>query len=109
VLTGTVEQQLTKNSMYGSGYIFSKKFFTGWVIVSLLWAFFSFFSVSIYPIIEGRHLLIAVLGSLFGRGDQNVGKALDHHRHEDALASSDSTSEKGTLAECETSGSMPQT
>jgi hypothetical protein len=92
---------LTKNSMYGSGYIFSKKFFTGWVIVSLLWAFFSFFSVSIYPIIEGRHLLIAVIGSLFGRGDQNAGQALDRHRHGDPLASPDSTSEKGILADGE--------
>lgn len=27
--------------MYGSGYIFSKKFFTGWVTVGIMWLFFS--------------------------------------------------------------------
>jgi hypothetical protein len=27
--------------MYGSGYIFSKKFFTGWVSVGIMWLFFS--------------------------------------------------------------------
>jgi hypothetical protein len=38
---------------------FSKKFFRGWVIVSLLWAFFSFGSVTLYPIIEERHCLLS--------------------------------------------------
>ena len=27
--------------MYGSGYIFSKQFFTGWVCIGILWLFFS--------------------------------------------------------------------
>lgn len=27
--------------MYGSGYVFSKKFFTGWVTVGIMWLFFS--------------------------------------------------------------------
>ena len=29
--------------MYGSGYIFSVKFFTGWVVVGIMWIFFSLF------------------------------------------------------------------
>jgi urea-proton symporter len=29
--------------MYGSGYIFSLKFFTGWVVVGIMWIFFSLF------------------------------------------------------------------
>lgn len=29
--------------MYGSGYIFSLKFFTGWIVVGILWIFFSLF------------------------------------------------------------------
>ncbi|KAF3761228.1 hypothetical protein M406DRAFT_65726 [Cryphonectria parasitica EP155] len=45
-------------SLYGTAYKFSKSFFTGWVIVSLLWAIFSFMGVTIYPIIEERHTLI---------------------------------------------------
>jgi hypothetical protein len=47
------------SSLYGTAYQFSKKFFTGWVIVSLLWAFFSFGSVTLYPIIEERHRLLS--------------------------------------------------
>jgi urea-proton symporter len=29
--------------MYGTGYIFSLKFFTGWVVVGIMWIFFSLF------------------------------------------------------------------
>ncbi|KAF7973578.1 hypothetical protein HWV62_14858 [Athelia sp. TMB] len=47
-------------SMYGDGYIFSKTFFRGWVIVSLLWAFFAIFSVTVFPVIEGRHTLASI-------------------------------------------------
>ena len=58
--------------MYGSGYVFSRKFFTGWVVVGILWLFFSAFvssiscepqngwlnhtqCVGLYPLWEGRH------------------------------------------------------
>ncbi|KAF2735757.1 urea active transporter [Polyplosphaeria fusca] len=40
--------------MYGSGYVFSKKFFTGWVVVGILWMFCSGFCVGLYPLWEGR-------------------------------------------------------
>ncbi|KUJ08332.1 putative DUR3-urea permease [Mollisia scopiformis] len=70
-------------TLYGTAYQFSKKFFTGWVIVSLLWAFFSFFSVTIFPIIEGRHLLWSWARDLFGgkRASEKHGDEFDHHRH----------------------------
>jgi len=41
--------------MYGTGYIFSKPFFTGWVSVGILWLFCSSACVAIYPLWEGRH------------------------------------------------------
>lgn len=41
--------------LYGSGYVFSKKFFTGWVSVGILWLFCSSFCVGLYPLWEGRH------------------------------------------------------
>ena len=41
--------------MYGSGYIFSKQFFTGWVAVGILWLFCSSMCVGVYPLWEGRH------------------------------------------------------
>lgn len=40
--------------LYGSGYVFSKRFFTGWVVVGILWLFGSAFCVGLYPLWEGR-------------------------------------------------------
>lgn len=40
--------------LYGTGYIFSKRFFTGWIVVGILWLFFSAFCVGLYPLWEGR-------------------------------------------------------
>lgn len=40
--------------LYGTGYIFSRKFFTGWVVVGIVWMFFSSFCVGVYPLWEGR-------------------------------------------------------
>lgn len=58
--------------MYGSGYIFSKKFFTGWVVVGILWMFCSAFCVGLYPLWEGRKTSIrtfkSIAGELMGKG-----------------------------------------
>jgi hypothetical protein len=51
--------------MYGSGYVFSQKFFTGWVVVGIMWLFFSIFCVGIYPVFEGRHSLKHNIWSIF--------------------------------------------
>ncbi|GMM38863.1 Dur3 protein [Saccharomycopsis crataegensis] len=40
--------------MYGTGYIFSEKFFTGWIVVGFIWIFFTGFVVVVYPLVEGR-------------------------------------------------------
>ena len=49
--------------MYGTGYIFSRKFFTGWVVVGIIWIFFSTFCVCILPLWEGRYgIFYAVRG-----------------------------------------------
>lgn len=50
--------------MYGSGYIFSKPFFTGWVVVGILWIFCSFFAVGLFPIFEGRATLVHTVKSM---------------------------------------------
>lgn len=50
--------------MYGSGYIFSKKFFTGWVAVGIIWLFFSAFCVGLYPLWEGRHSMLHTFKSI---------------------------------------------
>lgn len=51
--------------LYGSGYIFSKRFFTGWVSVGIIWIFCSFIAVVIYPAIESRTTLMRVLRLMF--------------------------------------------
>ncbi len=40
--------------MYASSYVFSKPFFTGWVVVGIMWLLFSLGCVGIYPLWEGR-------------------------------------------------------
>ncbi|KAI9782395.1 MAG: hypothetical protein M1835_004049 [Candelina submexicana] len=41
--------------LYGTGYVFSKPFFTGWVAVGIAWLFFSAICVGLYPLWEGRY------------------------------------------------------
>ncbi|KAK8164758.1 urea active transporter [Phyllosticta citrichinensis] len=47
--------------MYGSHYVFSKPFFTGWVVVGILWLFCSMFCVGLYPLWEGRETMARTL------------------------------------------------
>ncbi|KAI4131912.1 MAG: hypothetical protein LQ338_000994 [Usnochroma carphineum] len=58
--------------MYGTGYVFSKKFFTGWVSVGIIWLFCSTFCVGLYPLWEGRHSQVrtfkGIIRDLTGRG-----------------------------------------
>jgi len=51
--------------MYGSNYIFSKKFFTGWVVVGILWLFCSGFAVGLYPLWEGRHSMAHTFKAIY--------------------------------------------
>ncbi|KAI5867399.1 Na+/solute symporter [Durotheca rogersii] len=58
--------------MYGSGYVFSKPFFTGWVTVGIIWIFCSLGAVGLFPVWEGRATLArtarAVVRDLRGGG-----------------------------------------
>lgn len=51
-------------------YIFTKSFFTGWVIVSFIWAVFGFFAVGLFPLYEGIPVFKLVLKGLTGRGSK---------------------------------------
>ncbi|KAF2458252.1 Sodium:solute symporter family-domain-containing protein [Lineolata rhizophorae] len=57
--------------LYGTSYIFSKPFFTGWVVVGIIWLFCSSFCVGLFPLWEGRHTMArtakAVYADLAGR------------------------------------------
>ena len=50
--------------MYGSGYIFSEKFFTGWVAVGIFWLFCSTAAVGIFPLIQGRKTFARTVKSM---------------------------------------------
>ncbi|RYP57466.1 hypothetical protein DL769_009450 [Monosporascus sp. CRB-8-3] len=53
--------------MYGSAYIFSKPFFTGWVVVGIIWLFGSSVAVGLFPLWEGRHSMIRVVRGMLGK------------------------------------------
>jgi len=44
--------------MYGSKYVFSKSFFTGWVVVAIIWIFLSIVLVGILPVWESRGTIV---------------------------------------------------
>lgn len=52
--------------------MFSKKFFTGWVVIGIMWMFFSAGCVGLYPLWEGRktsvHTFKAIFRDLSGKG-----------------------------------------
>jgi Na+/proline symporter len=47
--------------MYGTSYVFSKKFFTGWVVVGIIWLFCTLFGVVVFPLYEGRESITRVV------------------------------------------------
>ncbi|VVT46620.1 uncharacterized protein SAPINGB_P001304 [Magnusiomyces paraingens] len=51
--------------MYGSHYIFSKKFFTGWVVVGIIWIFCSGFIVVFLPLWDGKHQIINTIRGIY--------------------------------------------
>lgn len=53
--------------MYGSSYVFSKPFFTGWVVVGIIWLFGSSIAVGLFPLWEGRASMIRVAKGMMGK------------------------------------------
>ncbi|OAA60291.1 Sodium/solute symporter [Niveomyces insectorum RCEF 264] len=53
--------------MYASGYIFSKRFFTGWAVVLFLWAFGAALVITLLPIYEGRETILRTFQVAVGR------------------------------------------
>jgi hypothetical protein len=46
--------------LYGSGYVFSKSFFTGWVVVGFIWLFCTMMCVGVFPVWQSRRTLVKV-------------------------------------------------
>lgn len=51
--------------LYGTGYIFSESFFSGWVIVGIIWLLCSTMAVGVYPLWEGRESLVRNFGGMW--------------------------------------------
>lgn len=47
-------------------WVFSKSFFSGWVVVSIIWVFLAFVFVVLYPLYDGRKSLLTVYSGLKG-------------------------------------------
>ncbi|OBR08296.1 sodium symporter family protein [Colletotrichum higginsianum IMI 349063] len=77
--------------MYGSGYIFSKPFFTGWVVVGILWIFCSFFAVGLFPIFEGRATLVHTVKSMISGKKPTRHHTVTHGEEEEEEAKEETT------------------
>ncbi|KAF9554251.1 hypothetical protein BGW38_009335 [Lunasporangiospora selenospora] len=51
--------------MFFSKYVFSSGFYTGWIILSIVWAICSTIAVTIYPIWESRGAIAEVFKGIF--------------------------------------------
>ena len=60
--------------MFGNGYVFSKQFFTGWVVIGIMWLFFSAGCVGLFPLWEGRKSIARTFTLL---GKELMGKKVD--------------------------------
>lgn len=57
--------------IYASKYVFSKSFFSAWVVVSIIWVWGTMFIVGFYPIIDGRKQILQVWRGLVGGSHLN--------------------------------------
>ncbi|KAL8287607.1 hypothetical protein RQP46_003465 [Phenoliferia psychrophenolica] len=55
--------------MYGSGYIFSAKFFDGWIRVGQIWTWVALGIAGILPVLQGRHSIKKVVWGVLGIGE----------------------------------------
>ncbi|KPM46492.1 Urea active transporter [Neonectria ditissima] len=53
--------------MYGTSYIFSKPFFTGWIVVTFIWAFFGAMVVTLLPLVESRREIYLFIRAVITR------------------------------------------
>jgi urea-proton symporter len=61
-------------TLFGTNYIFSKRFFTGWIVVSFIWVWVSMCICVVYPIVESRGALWVILTGALGDIGAIVGK-----------------------------------
>jgi hypothetical protein len=80
--------------MYGSKYIFSKPFFTGWVTVGIIWIFCSFFAVGLFPVWEGRETIVRTVKSMISGRKPSKHSTVEVTEGQERVASGTVTPEK---------------
>lgn len=64
-------------SFYGQKYIFSKKFFTGWISVMIMWLLLAFSYIAIYPIYESWEQILYVTKRALGKSSSLPGSEIE--------------------------------
>lgn len=67
--------------MYGSGYVFSKPFFTGWTVIHIIWIWCALFLVGVVPVWQGRAAIAHVCRCVFWDISGRSYKVRDWQRH----------------------------
>ena len=62
---GLIAIILVPFALFGTGYLFSLEFFTGWIVVSFIWVWVSFGICVISPLVESRREMAEVAGGLW--------------------------------------------
>ncbi|KAI0143392.1 hypothetical protein BJ166DRAFT_629762 [Pestalotiopsis sp. NC0098] len=57
-------------SLYGSGYIFSRNFFTAWTVVVFIWSFVAAGLIWFLPLWQARKMWMNVVRGVLGRGNR---------------------------------------
>jgi len=52
--------------LYATGYVFSKGFFSTWIIIGNCWIIFSLFAVGIFPLWQGRKVIMTMINVCTG-------------------------------------------
>ncbi|KAF2489325.1 hypothetical protein BU16DRAFT_575685 [Lophium mytilinum] len=53
-------------SLYGTGYVFSRNFFTGWTVVVFIWSWCAALLIWCMPVWQSRMQLVGIVKGLFG-------------------------------------------
>lgn len=64
--------------MYGANYELSKPFFTGWVVVAIIWAFVALLIFTFLPLWEGRRLIAKIVDGVISGKKEAIDGEREH-------------------------------
>lgn len=62
---------ITPLSLYATGFTFTKKYFTQWVIIMMIWLVFASGYILAFPLWQGRFALLKIVKSLFKKNHES--------------------------------------